>query len=62
MISLGGSELPLTPKKGLRLCMSCVQGMYVCQVLNCPPGLGFSPLAIVPNITRDWVVAPLAYL
>ena len=26
--------------------------MHICQVLNCPPGLGFSPSAIVPNITR----------
>ena len=26
--------------------------MNLCQVLNCPPGLGFSPQAIVPNISR----------
>ena len=26
--------------------------MHLCQVLNCPPGLGFPPPAIVPNITR----------
>ena len=25
---------------------------HLCQVLNCPPGLGFSPPAIVPNTTR----------
>ena len=26
--------------------------MHLCQVSNCPPGLGFSPPAIVSNITR----------
>ena len=26
--------------------------MHMCQVLICPPDLGFSPPAIVPNITR----------
>ena len=24
--------------------------LHLCRVLNCPPGLGFSPPAIVPNI------------
>ena len=35
--------------------------MRLCQVFNCPPGLGFSPSAIVPGITRRtlpaWVIA-----
>ena len=39
--SFGGSEFPKDST------------MHPCQVLlNCPPGLRFSPLAIVPNITR----------
>ena len=27
--------------------------MHLCQVLHCPPGFGFSPPVIVPNITRQ---------
>ena len=39
----GGSELPN---------VFDYASIYLCQVLNCPPGVGFFPPAIVPNITR----------